>query len=109
MPCGFSGQVGSEVSTSCIFPWDVLAAITLLGAWTGVGGASDRSRCKAGLPLFPVVGRLQAQWDGAGALRGLSFSQAEYDAASVRGVRGLRPWDLLPNCFNFFPGVRAFG
>lgn len=51
----------------------------------------------------PMAGRLQAPWDGAGALRGLSFSQVEYDAASVGGVQGLRPWDFTAEPFQLFP------
>lgn len=51
----------------------------------------------------PAAGGLQAQWDGAGSLRGLSFSQVEYDAASVGGVQGLRPWDFTAELFQLFP------
>lgn len=39
VPSDFGGRVRSEVSASCIFPWAVLVATTLMGGRAGIGGA----------------------------------------------------------------------
>lgn len=43
---GFGGKAEYEVSTGYMFSWCALAAATLMGCKTGVGGARAWARCE---------------------------------------------------------------
>ena len=56
VPIGFGGRARSVVvSMGHIFPWDVLAAITLVGGGAEVGEARARTRCEQGLLFCSIT------------------------------------------------------
>ena len=54
VPSGFGGRAGFDTNISRIFPQGVLAAISLVGAGAGEGGARAGARCEVELSLYSV-------------------------------------------------------
>lgn len=74
----FCAWAVSEVSTSHVFPWSVLAAITLIEHGAGEGETSDRARCFPGfssdqwtIPPYWGLGESQVAGSGSGWLHSL--------------------------------------
>ena len=55
MPNVFSARAGFDVNASHLFPYGVLATITLIEGVAGVVGAKACTECEVGLPFCSVA------------------------------------------------------